>query len=92
MTNWLKGDFSLKFLGKCFEYKLQLKLAFGTSGAKIFFWEWNFKIFYFDISIDKIICFEKIYNLWKSCQSGTLIPYLPEYCNINQIILLNRGN
>jgi hypothetical protein len=55
-------------------------------GAKIFFWEWNLKIFYFDISMDKMIYFEKIYNLWKSYQSGTLIPNLSKYCNNNQTI------
>jgi hypothetical protein len=62
------------------------------SGAKVFLWEWNFKISYFNIGMDKMICFEIFFNLWKSCQSGTLIPYLSLYCKNNQIISLNREN
>ena len=61
-------------------------------GAKIFLWAWNFKISYFDISMDKMIYFKKIYNLWNLYQSGTLIPYLSKYYNKNQIISLNREN
>ena len=74
-------------LGKCFEYNLREISILDIPGAKIFFWEWNLKIFYFDISMDKMIYFEKIYNLWKSYQSGTLIPNLSKYCNNNQTIL-----
>ena len=39
-----------------------------------------------------MIWFEKIFNLRKSCQSGTLILYLPQYSNNHQILLLNREN
>jgi hypothetical protein len=49
---------------KVFSVQFAKKISIlDISGAKIFLWKLNFKIYYFDISMDRMICFEKIFNL-----------------------------
>ena len=46
----------------------------------------------FDQTFGQNNWFWKIFNMWKSCQSSTIIPDLHLYCNNHQIISLNREN
>jgi hypothetical protein len=106
MTNWLKGDFSLKFYFRrnTFWSKFRIKISnkpvfrkvfwvqfarkislLDISGAKIFFWEGNFKISYFDISIDKMICFEK----YIICENHAKVVLLYHIC-LNIVIIIEQ--
>jgi hypothetical protein len=98
-TFWSK--FVIKISNKpVFRKVIQVQFArknsfWDISGAVIFFWEWNFKISYFNISMVHTVWmrwyFLKEYIICENHASGNLIPYLVKYRN-NRIISLNREN